>query len=217
MTSETSPQEGRESVGEWLFSENPSIFMGLARDFFLQRGLGFHRRAEVPSYEVVSIASWGRDIEGVDEQARLTTRGDSGIVRALVIAVLRGQKTSVVRIVQERGDWSIFEPHWSDFIMLLTDHGWQLQDLTEADDAQATNLRERPLSLQRKAPGRPPDPENDEAFQIILRGKSTDEAYQRAFDYWCKARGIERPDRYDRGSFKKAMSRAEERYKRVPK
>lgn len=81
------------------------------------------------------------------------------------------------------------------------------------DLQKSTSGNERKQTvLQRKRPGRPPDPENDEAFQIILEGGFSEEAEQAAFDYWCQAKGIEEPNGHDRKAYKKAKTRAEKRY-----
>ncbi|MCL4872014.1 MAG: hypothetical protein KJ063_23890 [Anaerolineae bacterium] len=65
--------------------------------------------------------------------------------------------------------------------------------------------------LQRKQPGRRPDPENDIAFQKILEGNQTDKAWTDAFDYWCREKGLADPKKAERDAFKKAMERAEKR------
>ena len=67
-------------------------------------------------------------------------------------------------------------------------------------DTAVTELRTKPA-------GRKPDPENEEACQMLIDG--TDE--KDVFNFWGEKKGINDPKKRDRDAFKKAMNRAQER------
>ena len=77
-----------------------------------------------------------------------------------------------------------------------------------------TIFGEEEIRLQSKKPGRKVDPWNPYAYEIIVNGDGSKEAWEDSFDYWCEMQGIIDPDKGNRSAFKKAMKRAEERDKK---
>jgi len=65
------------------------------------------------------------------------------------------------------------------------------------------------INLQTKPAGRKIDPCNPIAFDIMYDGQP--DSNLRAFEYWCKEKGIKNPTPEDRKNFKKAMRRERER------
>ena len=70
------------------------------------------------------------------------------------------------------------------------------------------------IDLSTKPPGRKVDSWNISAWNIIVQGKGTKDAYKEAFAKWCEEKGISEgsSDRYDKKAFKMAMKRAEDRW-----
>lgn len=90
-------------------------------------------------------------------------------------------------------------------------------DFGESSNDTKTLNSDKEIVLQKRKPGRRPDPENDIAFEMIIEGKQTQKAWLKAFDYWCEEKGIYNPGSRDRDAFKKAMKRAEKRYNKQTK
>lgn len=63
------------------------------------------------------------------------------------------------------------------------------------------------VNLGRSRPGRKVDAENIEAYQIVVSGYWSSDAYKQAFAIWCERRGIQHANKSDRNAFKKAMQR----------
>lgn len=74
-----------------------------------------------------------------------------------------------------------------------------------------TVTKNTPHKLSRKPPGRKPDVENEEAYQMILAGGGGPEVTDRAYELWCERKNIKKPNQRDRDNFNVAMKRAAER------
>ncbi len=81
---------------------------------------------------------------------------------------------------------------------------WELQEVRAVS----------PSKPSRNRPGRHVDPENKTAYSLIVEGGNTEEAADKAFEYWYRAKGIKRPTQKDRDNFNISMKRAEERARR---
>jgi hypothetical protein len=65
----------------------------------------------------------------------------------------------------------------------------------------------KPINLQRGKPGAKPEPLYDEAFKIVSEGSFTQDAYNKAFDWYCEKAMLTQIDKKTRDSFKAAMKR----------
>jgi len=88
----------------------------------------------------------------------------------------------------------------------------QVQDLMNAYKVTTATNISRP---GRKKPGRPVDAENDTAYKLIVEGGNTEEAANKAFEEWYRAKGIKNPNQKDRDNFNISMTRAAERAQRA--
>lgn len=63
------------------------------------------------------------------------------------------------------------------------------------------------VNLQRRPSGRPSDKSYDRAFQVILEGSGSDEAWQTAYNLYCDEQGIRNPDKGTQDAFRRAIKR----------
>jgi hypothetical protein len=86
-----------------------------------------------------------------------------------------------------------------------------VQDLVNTYSVTAAPNVPKP---SRKPPGRHVDAENETAYRVIVEGGNTEEAADKAFDEWYRAKGIKDPTQKDRDNFNISMTRAAERAQR---
>jgi len=101
-----------------------------------------------------------------------------------------------------------FEKLW-DGILIEEEGGPQKSKQYLISQPIIDSQKQEQIILQRKKSGRPVHPENPIAWEMILKGNGSDNAWKRAFDYWCNEKRITNPNRRDRNAFKKAMKRRE--------
>jgi len=86
--------------------------------------------------------------------------------------------------------------------------------VVEEEKPKKRQFKTKIVRLQTKPAGRGVDPWNEHAWNIIVDGKGTEQAWMDAYVSWCREKGIKKGqvDRYDNKAFKAAMSRAKKRW-----